>query len=474
MSVSTTTTTLDYTGDGVTNKFVIPFPYLDKSHVYVSVGADVNNLGAQAQGVDFTIDLEGPQGTNDGTITMTVAPANTYVVRVYRVVPLTQPTDLRAQGNFSAATHENALDRLTMIAQQLNAGALVAETIVTGAQLDSATTPTAVTAATGTPGVSEKASPADHRHQVTTAAASSLTPDGANSAGVSNSLARADHHHKIATYSSTPAAIGTAAAGTSGFAPARGDHVHAHGDQLGGTLHADVTTTTDGFMVAADKQKLDAMLNPLYEFFDDFNGGSSITDTGSAHDKWDVTLVGTGTITPSTTEEYGAVDLVTSAGGTDSVMLTSGLLASPERVLKFACRIKIPSTANIRVQVGLTTSTALAEFDQFDLDPANHGGSTNWWYETDRTATQSANSAIAVSGAWQELEFVQSADTSVAFYIGGTLVGTHSTAADMPLKAAPLRAFIKVTNTSAASKTITVDFIRVRWSGSGRATSLVT
>lgn len=258
MSVTTTTTTLDYTGDGVTTDFVIPFPYLDKSHVYVKVGADVDNLGEQAQGTAFTIDLDGPQDANDGTISMTVAPTTGYVVRVYRIVPLTQPTDLRAQGNFSAATHENALDKLTMIAQQLNAGALVAETIVTGAQLDSATTPTAVTAATGTPGVSASASPADHRHQVTTAAASSLTPDAANAAGVSNSLARADHHHLLTTYSSTPAAIGTASAGTSGTAPARGNHVHAHGDQPAGDLmHAIATTTVNGFMSAEDKVRVD-------------------------------------------------------------------------------------------------------------------------------------------------------------------------------------------------------------------------
>lgn len=36
----------------------------------------------------------------------------------------------------------------------------------------------------------------------------------------------------------------------------RSDHTHAHGDQLGGTLHSTATTTSDGFMAAADKSKL--------------------------------------------------------------------------------------------------------------------------------------------------------------------------------------------------------------------------
>ncbi len=55
-----------------------------------------------------------------------------------------------------------------------------------------------------------------------------------------------------------PLALGSAAPGTANEA-ARGDHVHAHGDQAGGSLHADATGAVDGFMSSADKVKLDAM-----------------------------------------------------------------------------------------------------------------------------------------------------------------------------------------------------------------------
>jgi hypothetical protein len=50
--------------------------------------------------------------------------------------------------------------------------------------------------------------------------------------------------------------IGLKSEGTSNKIP-RADHVHAHGIQMGGTLHADVTTTTSGFMSSSDKLKID-------------------------------------------------------------------------------------------------------------------------------------------------------------------------------------------------------------------------
>ena len=52
--------------------------------------------------------------------------------------------------------------------------------------------------------------------------------------------------------------MGSTSAGTATEA-SRSDHVHAHGNQAGGSLHADVTGSTDGFMIAADKTKLDGL-----------------------------------------------------------------------------------------------------------------------------------------------------------------------------------------------------------------------
>lgn len=57
----------------------------------------------------------------------------------------------------------------------------------------------------------------------------------------------------------TPQPVGSASAGVSSDA-SRADHVHAHGNQAGGTLHAEATTSTAGFMSAADKVKLDGLV----------------------------------------------------------------------------------------------------------------------------------------------------------------------------------------------------------------------
>ena len=55
-----------------------------------------------------------------------------------------------------------------------------------------------------------------------------------------------------------PEDVGATATGNDAFA-ARRDHVHAHGDQLGGTLHADASTSSPGFLAALDKATLTSL-----------------------------------------------------------------------------------------------------------------------------------------------------------------------------------------------------------------------
>lgn len=56
----------------------------------------------------------------------------------------------------------------------------------------------------------------------------------------------------------TPQPVGTASAGTSTSA-SRANHRHAHGNQGGGSLHSLATTSTSGFMSAADKTNLNTL-----------------------------------------------------------------------------------------------------------------------------------------------------------------------------------------------------------------------
>lgn len=62
------------------------------------------------------------------------------------------------------------------------------------------------------------------------------------------------------TPSGNPVAVGSANSAGVGTTYARLDHVHDHGNQAGGALHADATTSISGFMSAADKVKLDGMV----------------------------------------------------------------------------------------------------------------------------------------------------------------------------------------------------------------------
>jgi len=58
----------------------------------------------------------------------------------------------------------------------------------------------------------------------------------------------------------SPVSVGIANADGSSGLHTQSDHVHAHADQPGGSLHALVTTLVNGFMSAADKLKLDGLV----------------------------------------------------------------------------------------------------------------------------------------------------------------------------------------------------------------------
>jgi|JI10StandDraft_1071094.scaffolds.fasta_scaffold02236_9 hypothetical protein len=114
MTVSYTASYIEYTATGAQTVFAIPFPFLSDStlvHVYDNTDG-LSAATEYTQGVDFTI-----SGTN---VTFGVAPAADTVILVRRITPLTQATDYpEGGGAFPATSHENALDKLTLICQEL-------------------------------------------------------------------------------------------------------------------------------------------------------------------------------------------------------------------------------------------------------------------------------------------------------------------------------------------------------------------
>lgn len=112
MSVTTTTSSVAYTGDGAAKSLPVPFPFLDETHLVVTVAGTVQVLGLQ-----YTVTGEGDA---TGSVEMVTAPAAAAAITITRTVPLTQATAFRSQGSFSPAVHELALDKLTMGLQQLD------------------------------------------------------------------------------------------------------------------------------------------------------------------------------------------------------------------------------------------------------------------------------------------------------------------------------------------------------------------
>ena len=119
------------------------------------------------------------------------------------------------------------------------------------------TAPADVTKAAAAVGTSLTIARADHKHDVSTAAAGAVAIGDAAAEGSASSLARSDHVHSVA--SAAPVAIGTANAEGAAATFARSNHVHDHGAQSTATHHAVATTGAHGFMSSTDKTKLDSI-----------------------------------------------------------------------------------------------------------------------------------------------------------------------------------------------------------------------
>lgn len=117
MTVASSTNRVDYTGNGSTTVFSFTFR--------IFAATDLVVTKADADGVETVLTLNtdytvtGVGSYSGGSITLGSALTNGHAMTIQRVLPLTQETDLRNQGQFFAETHEDVFDRLAMINQQL-------------------------------------------------------------------------------------------------------------------------------------------------------------------------------------------------------------------------------------------------------------------------------------------------------------------------------------------------------------------
>lgn len=105
-----------YAGASQTGPFPVTFRFLENAHLQV--------VQANASDVETTLVLDtnytvtGAGSESGGTLTLLVALPVGQTLTIIRDVPITQLTDYTQSDSFPAESHEDALDKLTMIAQQ--------------------------------------------------------------------------------------------------------------------------------------------------------------------------------------------------------------------------------------------------------------------------------------------------------------------------------------------------------------------
>lgn len=391
MTVPSAISSVEYTGNGATVDFPVPFFFLEDEHLVVRVtplgGAEV----MKTLGVDYTV--AGADDPAGGTVTFLSAPDVDDAIVIEREVPVVQDTSFRTQGAFSPATHEEALDYRTFVDQQLERRVTALEASATtndatagngisvsmpstwhvgagdGITTDadsvhvnfSATTPLVSDAGAGDVGTAVVAAREDHKHSVKVAAPGAIAIGDAAAEGSALELARADHVHELVAPGapvdvtkaaadagastaparedhkhdvSTAAAVElTDAANAEGAATslARSDHTHAHGNRGGGTLHAEAVAGGDaGFLSGDDKMKLDHM-------------GDTFSGTVRTNDATPTEILAVGTNNNTVTVIEAHVSAMKSTNDTGAGFVVVGTFRN---------------TAGVATQLGATTALA--------------------------------------------------------------------------------------------------------------------
>lgn len=118
MTISTTNSRVEYTGAGTTGPFSFPYYFLEDDDLVVikrtiATGAEQTLVLT----TDYTVSGAGvPAG---GSVTTVAAVASSYELVIFRDPDLLQGTEYPDGDRFPAASHERALDKLTMVAQRI-------------------------------------------------------------------------------------------------------------------------------------------------------------------------------------------------------------------------------------------------------------------------------------------------------------------------------------------------------------------
>ena len=122
MTVTSTASVKQYTGNGSTTAFSFPYKTFNTTDFVVTI-LNTSSLVVTTQTnggsgtYDYTVAVASDK--NSATITFTNAPLSTHKVTIERKMTLTQSTDYTPNDPFPAETHEQALDERTLMVQQV-------------------------------------------------------------------------------------------------------------------------------------------------------------------------------------------------------------------------------------------------------------------------------------------------------------------------------------------------------------------
>ena len=120
MTISSTTTKNSYSGNGSTTTFAYSFYIPASTDIQVIVRSSTGTETVKAEGTGSTnYSITGVGSSSGGNVVFVTAPASGETVVLRRNTAKTQATDYVANDPFPAETHEDALDKLTIIGQDL-------------------------------------------------------------------------------------------------------------------------------------------------------------------------------------------------------------------------------------------------------------------------------------------------------------------------------------------------------------------
>ena len=119
MTVSSTTTKNSYSGNGSNDTFAYGFKIFDDDDITVIIRTDATGSETvKTKTTHYTVTNVGNASGGNVVFTSGNIPASGETVVLRRTSAQTQTTDYVANDPFPAATHEDALDKLTFLAQE--------------------------------------------------------------------------------------------------------------------------------------------------------------------------------------------------------------------------------------------------------------------------------------------------------------------------------------------------------------------